>query len=439
MFSRLAWVILALSFFFTPLEVKANPPSSSTAKVSSVVKLEQLSDGSFRLLRNGEPYFIRGAGVTNGSLEVLVACGGNSIRSWGVDGLREKLIEANRLQLSVCAGLWLGHERHGFDYSNADMVASQTEDVRKAVLEFKDDPAILCWGLGNEMEGDGNNAAIWSHINRLATLVKRLDPNHPTMTVVAEIGGHRVRNIHQLCPEIDIIGINSYSGAASVPNRYRDAGGTKPFILTEFGPPGKWELDANSWGAVPEPTSTEKALAYRRSYRQGILESRGRCLGSYAFAWGSKVEYTATWFGMFLADGTKLAAVDEVTEFWTAAAPVNRCPRIRLLRVTGPEKVEPGAIVEATLDAVDPEGDNLEVNWLLQAEQSKPGTGGDREDTPKIFPDAVMNPSATTVKVRMPESPGGYRLFAFVRDRDGGAVGNIPLFVECEPSETSTD
>ena len=60
----------------------------------------------------------------------------------------------------------------------------------------------------------------------------------------------RSENLHRLCPDIDIVGINSYGGAASVPERYRKAGGTKPYILTEFGPPGRWEIEATAWGAA---------------------------------------------------------------------------------------------------------------------------------------------------------------------------------------------
>ena len=104
--------------------------------------------------------------------------------------------------LTVTVGIWLGHDRHGFNYNNADQVAKQLEEARKIVLKYKDHPAVLMWGLGNEMEGydKGDNAAIWSAVESLAAEVKRLDPNHPTMTVVAEIGGDRVKNIHRLCP-----------------------------------------------------------------------------------------------------------------------------------------------------------------------------------------------------------------------------------------------
>jgi hypothetical protein len=32
-------------------------------------------------------------------------------------------------------------------------------------------------------------------------------------------------------------------------------------------------------------------------------------------------------------------------------------------------------------------------------------------------------------EVRAPESPGGYRLFAYVRNKHGAAVGNLPFLV----------
>ncbi len=138
------------------------------------------------------------------------------------------------------------------------------------------------------MEGyeKGDNAAIWSAVNNIASMVKKLDPNHPTMTVIAEIGGDKVKNVHRLCPDIDVVGINSYGGAATIPQRYRKAGGLKPYVLTEFGPPGAWESPKTSWGAAIEPSSTAKAEAYRRVYQLAVRGAEGLCLGSYAFALG---------------------------------------------------------------------------------------------------------------------------------------------------------
>ena len=211
--------------------------------------------------RNGEPYLIKGVGG-DGSMK-LARDGRRQLRSHPAptDKLGPVLDKAQKLGLTVTVGIWLGHERHGFNYNDAGQVAGQYEQVRQAILRYKDHPALLMWALGNEMEGyaAGDNAAIWSALNNLASLAKKLDPNHPTMTVVAEIGGDRVKNLHRLCPDIDILGINSYGGLATLPKRYREAGGIKPYVVTEFGPPGVWEVKKNAWGAGPELTSTEKA------------------------------------------------------------------------------------------------------------------------------------------------------------------------------------
>ena len=78
-------------------------------------------------------------------------------------------------------------------------------------------------------------------------------------------------NINQNCPDIDIIGINSYAGAPSLPQRYHEAGGIKPYVLTEYGPPGVWEFGKNAWGVPTEPNSTEKAAISQSVYEKAVL------------------------------------------------------------------------------------------------------------------------------------------------------------------------
>jgi hypothetical protein len=395
------------------------------------VRLEKTESG-WALTRNGEPYFIRGAGGSN-HLELLAKQGANSIRTWSADKLGPLLDEAHNHGLSVCVGLWLGHERHGFDYNDADAVAQQMEQVRETVLKYKDHPAVLLWGLGNEMEGyaAGDNAAIWSHIESLAGMVKRLDPNHPTMTVIAEIGGDRVKNIHRLCPQIDIIGINCYGGLSNLPARYRAAGGSKAYVVTEFGPLGTWEAEKTEWGVPREPTSTEKAAMYRRGYEQGILAAKELCVGSYAFLWGTKQEGTATWFGMILPDGTRLAATDTMHELWSGEAPKNRVPTVEPLRLDGSPKREPAETIRVQLTAADPESDPLDVQWILQAEPKAYSTGGDAEAAGPTFPDAILKSDAKGAEIKLPEGGGGYRVYAYVRDNQGGAaVASLGVYVD---------
>lgn len=396
-----------------------------------VVKLLSTKTG-WQLTRDGQPYVIKGVGGDK-QLDKLVAAGGNSIRTWSAEKLQPILDEAHKLGLTVTVGLWLGHERHGFDYNNAEQVAAQYQAAEQTILSFKDHPAVLMWALGNEMEGyaAGDNAAIWSAINNLATMAKRLDPNHPTMTVVAEIGGDRVKNIHRLCPDIDIVGINSYGGAATLPQRYRDAGGTKPYVITEFGPAGMWEVTKNGWGAAPEPTSTEKAESYQKTYVANVTANAAQCLGSYAFLWGQKQEATATWFGLLLPDGSRLGGVDVLSELWTGKVPANRCPTIKAFSIAGETKVKPHATVTARLDVSDPDQDPLNVQWVLQAEAQEFAVGGDAEAVPPTFPEAIVKSSGTSAEVKLPEGGGGYRLFAYIRDGKGNAaVANLPLYVD---------
>src|SRR5436305_2617109 len=214
----------------------ATVPSPGQEHPAAVKLVKQ--EGGFRLLRDGQPYFIKGAGG-DGSKELLRACGGNSVRTWGVDNLGAVLDAAQKSGLTVTAGIWLGHKEHGFDYNSADQVADQFEKACGAIRKYRSHPALLMWAIGNEMEitAGADNAAVWSAVNNIAAAAHKLDPGHPTMTVVAEIGGNKVKNINRLCPEIDIIGINSYGGGPTVAQRYRQAGGVKPYVLTEYGPP----------------------------------------------------------------------------------------------------------------------------------------------------------------------------------------------------------
>lgn len=386
--------------------------------------------GQSRLVRGGESYFIQGAGGEGGQ-ELLARAGANSIRLWGADQLGEQLDQAQAQGLTVSAGIWLGQVRQGFDWSDAKSLIAQRANVRRVVEQFKDHPALLIWCLGNEVEDpEGQNGAVWSELDSLAAMVKQIDPHHPTMTVIAEIGGNKVPHLHQLCPHIDIVGINAYAGAASVGQRYRDQGGQKPYILTEFGPPGIWEIAQDELGAYPELTSTEKAESYRRAY-EGSVRGQGLCLGSYAFLWGTKQEVTATWFSMLLPDGSRLAPAETMTRLWTGQPPTNRCPVISHLDMTGARTGTPGMTLTATLDTSDPDGDPLSVTWLLQQDPAQFGTGGDAETVPPTYPEAVTGGLATGARVTLPDGGGLYRLFAYVRDgRGGAAVANVSLNVD---------
>ena len=403
------------------------------ASAQSKVVLETRK-GKHRITRNDKPYFIRGAGGEK-QLDLLKSLGGNSTRIWGADNLSTMLDEAASHGVTVCAGLWLGHERHGFDYSDAEAVKQQKDNCLDAIRKHKDHPALLIWAIGNEMEADGKNPAVWKAIDDIARECKQIDPNHPTMTVLNEISDIKVQSIQQYCPHIDIVGINSYGGITSLAERYLAAGGKRPYIVTEHGPYGPWEVGKTEWGAPIEQTSTAKSELYATGYQKAVTDQKYLCLGSYAFLWGDKQETTATWFGMLLPDGARLAAVDVMSEAWTGKPPQNRCPRIESLELDGTNQPKPGSQVKATLVADDPEQDPLKVEWVLRFDSVTIGAGGDAQAEERTFADAV-SADGMSATVKVPTGGGGYRLFAYVYDGQGGAaVANVPLYVDAPKAE----
>lgn len=403
--------------------------------VGQIIPVEIRSeDGAYRLWRGEQPYGIRGVGGQT-RLAAIRKAGGNSIRTWSPDGLEKLLEEAQRHELTVCVGLWLGHQRHGFDYQNEAAVRKQYEECLQTVQAFKDHPAVLLWAIGNEMEGDGRNPAVWYAVNHIARGIKAVDPHHPTMTVVAELGENeeKPRNIQRYCPDVDIVGINSYGGIETLGERYRRSGCKKPYIVTEHGPRGPWEVSKTRWGAPLEPSSTKKADLYGSGYQKAVVEQAGLCLGSYCFLWGHKQETTATWFGMLLPDGSKLAAVDTMSKLWTGAPPPNSCPIITSILADRTDLLKPGELVTVTVLVDDPDGDVVSIEWVLREDSGIVGVGGDWQPAAAMT-STTIQADGPRAEVTVPDSGGGYRLFAYVRDdKHGAAVANIPLYVDAAP------
>ena len=296
---------------------------------SASVNIQQHDNGDYQLIADGKPFKVNGVGGTK-YLKILKNLGGNTIRTWGISDLEQKidgksvLDYAESIGIKVVIGLWLGHERHGFDYSKNEDLTKQRDHVRRAVKKYRDHPALLIWGLGNEMEGpqgSANEIIIWEELNHLAKIVKEEDPDHPVMTVVAGIGGNKVSIIKEHYPEIDILGVNAYASAAGVSEGLLNQGWDKPFMLTEFGPLGHWEVAKAPWGAPIEPTSQNKASDYYVTHKRTMSESNGQCIGSFAFKWGFKQEMTETWYGMFLKTGERLGSVDAMSYAWTGSFP----------------------------------------------------------------------------------------------------------------------
>ena len=401
-----------------------------------MVELRHSPDAGWQLLRDGEPYFVRGVGG-RGPLARAKEIGANSVRYWGIEDLsltnstgKTNLEEIKELGMTVCAGIWVEHERHGFSYHHPKDVAGQREMVRRAVRLYKDHPSLLIWGLGNEVEtqmGEEEQTRVWKELEELAKIVKEEDPHHPVMTVIAGADEEKVRGIMEHYPSIDILGINAYSGAAGVGLKLQGLGWTKPYMITEYGPSGHWEVPKTAWGAPLEPTANEKAAQYFATLQAATENKEKLCLGTYAFLWGSKQETTPTWYGMLLPTGEKLPSVDTVVRAWTGKWPANRSPKVESLRFAeAGDTFKTGSRIKAVATAADREGETLSYEWTLMAESKDIKHGGDTERVPPSFPEAV-DADGSECAVTVP-AKGEYRLFLTVHDGKGGAsTANLPF------------
>ncbi len=433
---RVAWVmmsvLLAAAWPCAPVAWAESKPNPSPAEADgpSVVRVEKTEDG-YRLLRNGEPYFIRGTGG-HLDMESFAAAGGNSVRTWGADDLEGVLDKAHRLGLTVTIGIWLGHPKHGFDYGDEQQVREQLEKARAYVRRYKDHPALLLWGVGNEVEiQTPGDERVYRAINDIARMIKEEDPNHPTMSVTAGIGSGRVENFVRYCPDVDIYGPNAYGDLDTLAAEMRAAGLTKPYVVPEFGPLGSWAQPRTEWGSALDPNSTEKARTYLRSYKLAIEGEPSQCLGSYVFMWRSDGEKQVSWYSMTLPDGTRFESANAMQYAWTGRWPDNHAPRVVFLRSPATRQVlEPGQPIEAEVSAYDPDNDPLRYEWFVAFDTRVK----DRKSSETIrVPQAIVSAEGAKVRARAPREPGAYRLHAFVYDGQGHvATANFAFLVPTE-------
>jgi hypothetical protein len=413
----------------------APPPPSPSVTVTNRPTVEIVREnGRFALLRHGQPYFIKGAGGSN-FLSELDAAGGNSIRTWSTQNGQEVLDQAHQHGHSVTMGLNVARERHGFDYDDAAAVARQLASLRQEVRKYKDHPALLMWGIGNELNLNSTNPRVWDAVNDIARMIHEEDPNHPATTMLAGINKKNIDLIKERCPDLDLLAVQTYGSLPKVPQQIRETGWEGAYIVTEWGPTGHWEVAKTSWGAPIEETSHEKAQVYQQRYEASIQHDKDRCLGSYVFLWGQKQERTPTWYGMFTEAGKPTEVVDVMQYLWTRNWPDNRAPRLDSLRLDSKGArqnvtLSPAKSYAARVFAADPEGGQLQYAWELLPEATDLGEGGDRESRPQPIPDLISPPDGGIITLKAPAQPGAYRLFVYVYDSQRKtATANIPFYV----------
>jgi hypothetical protein len=182
----------------------------------------------------------------------------------------------------------------GTDYRNPAQQERMLEGVRKMVEEFKDEPYVLMWVLGNEnVYGVGNNSgkapdAFFALVDRAAELIHTLDPTRPVAIANGDVLNLAV--LREKAPHIDVFGANVYRGEQGFGRSFfQDVREQldKPVLVTEFGAPayaeGYSQAEAETYQAMYLVNNWEDLEANRAG--RGVGNALGGVLFEYIDEW----------------------------------------------------------------------------------------------------------------------------------------------------------
>ncbi|MCS5587301.1 MAG: hypothetical protein NZ697_02295 [Porticoccaceae bacterium] len=406
----------------------------------SKVELQQQA-GNYQLTVDGKPFYIKGAGLELGSIQSLADYGGNAFRTWRVDngektGL-EILDEAHQQGLMVCMGLDVARERHGFDYNDQQAVAQQMATIKRDIVALKDHPALLMWGIGNELNLRHSNPKVWDAVNDLSKMIHELDPNHPTTTMLAGAETQVIELLVAHCPDLDLLSFQVYGEIDRLPKYLEDSNYKGAYTVSEWGATGHWESPHTDWDRSIEANSSEKAKSYQSRYLDYIAADTAQCIGSFVFLWGQKQERTPTWYGVFLDNGQSTEAAQVMQYLWTGKWPQHRVPTLSGLTIDGLTardnvRLQENQLYTAQVSVETAHQQALSYRWELMKEldRSLESDGGDFEPIPDIVWHQSGPNTSQQVEFKAPNA-GEYRLFVYIDNRYGGsATANLPVLVE---------
>jgi beta-glucuronidase len=347
-------IIVATIFMFT---VFAHPQQSEDVLLTrgeGKVRLVKYKNGHWQLLVDGEPYFIKGVGyepvrvgdrltASNmwmnydfngngicdtayeswvdennnniqdadepvvGDFALLKEMGCNTIRIYHPSNINKEILRDlyNRFGIRIIMGNFFGAYtwgsgaswEDGTDYTDEQQRLNMLEDVKNMVLEYKDEPYILFWMLGNENEMVGSrenstfnntNARLvprvyTEFVNEAAEMIHAIDPDHPVAVSNASL--RLLKYYAKYAPSIDILGFNAYMGAYGFGTLWRAVkmDFDRPVVITEYG--------IDCYNQLKNIIDEDFQARYHKGCWQDMVDNRfghkgaGNSIGGFAYNW----------------------------------------------------------------------------------------------------------------------------------------------------------
>lgn len=401
------------------------------------------SQGDWQLTVNGSPFQIKGltygppAADAETYLPDLQSMGVNTIRTWGTDASTQPLLDrAAAHNIKVINGFWLNQ---GADYVNDTTYKTDTlNTIKQWVTTYKNDPAVLMWDVGNEVilttqdhfSGDQieqERIAYAEYVEEVVRAVHAIDPNHPVTSTDAWVGAWPYYK--QYTPDLDLLAVNAYGAIGGVKQAWHDGGYTKPYIVTEGGPAGEWEVPNDVNGEPTEPGKMAKADGYTAAWND-IAGDPGVALGATLFNYGIENDFGGVWLNL-TPEHWRTPSYYEVKKSYSGQDSVNTPPVISSMLVSSQTAVSAGGQFTVEVSATDPNGDALRYNLMLNSKYVDGNTGFTYANFTQTGPG--------TFSVTAPQQLGVFEAYVYVFDGQGNVGIETRSFRVVAPPVSGTN
>ena len=431
----LAVFLCLMLLLFSCNNKSISPEAGKTKKVE--IKKE---NGVYRFYKNGVPMLVKGV-VGHSNLAELVACGGNTISIWDTSIVKKLLDDALQYNVSVIVGLDIPSGDFPEFYKDEGKVAQLFKNHQSMVQRFKNHPALLAWGLGNElvMPFASNSGSFYKTYNRLLKMMHTEDPDHPVTTTLINLQKGSLVNIKWKIRDLDFISINTYNKLKSIKKEIKKMAfmWDGPYMISEWSPNGGWESENTIWQAPIENTSTKKAEQYYQFYKNYMPKDDPRFLGSLAFYWGSRQEYTHTWYSVFNEDGSPTEVKEALNDSWKDTVTKHQAVKVQYMLIDNHGArdniiLSPGSKHEASLLLEEGEkADSLRYSWeLIKEDWLYWGRTWNNFKKPTPLQGLIADSAVQKTSFVCPSKEGAYRIFITAYNSKGYcATANTPFYV----------
>ena len=400
----------------------------SIAKMDGQIAVAK-EGGNWGLFVAGEPYEIKGVTFGYDSdiakyedyCKELSFLGVNTIRTWATGENTMALLDAaHKHGIRVMLGIWMRHGRPGmedddrFDYlKDAKGKEEMFRNALKVVNMYKDHPAVLMWGVGNEVylnTAKDEEKVVYSQLlERVCSAIKKEDVKHPIVSVEAWTFG--MDWWQKYVPSLDVYGLNSYGpGANLLAEELQKRGIDKPYIITEFGVTGEWDVNQQKNGVIVAPNDAQKYEAIAKGYPNWI-RNKSANLGVFVFHYASGTDFMAPWLFTHY-NGMKRPQYWAIREAFTGEQAINKVPEIKRFLLSA-NALESNVWVPVHLEVKDVEEDSLTISFAYNQR-----TGSRKRRDQLIVLEHRWNAEAG-YEIKLPEVDGPVKVYALVEDSYG--------------------